>query len=185
MDTRVGRARGRIGRSRRESTGVELRARPTPSRIDRSRQESTGVEFAGVGRSTRRQRLRGGTESTLGWLGAQLDSCRFLSTPVDSARVSPHPSNPIPVDSRRLGTAARRLLGRPRKNSTSRKIVCQVSVKPASKKRQKKRRPQEAASLCDKMTILTSESASARYCGSPRRSGHPGDRADPSRIRRW
>ena len=40
-------------------------------RIDRSRQESTGVEFARAERSARGQRLRGGSESTLGRPGVR------------------------------------------------------------------------------------------------------------------
>ena len=162
----------REGTNRQESTGID-RSRVCPCGARRTRATAQGRDRVDSGVARRATRL----------LSIPVDSCRFGScfAPPRQTRLLS-----IPVDSRRLGTAARRLLGRPRKNSTSREIVCQVSVKPASKKTsKKKRRPQEAASLCDKMTILTSESASARYCGSPRRSGHPGDRADPSRIRRW
>ena len=42
-------------------------------RIDRSRQESTGVEFARAERGARGQRLRGGTESALGLKSVVVD----------------------------------------------------------------------------------------------------------------
>ena len=69
--------------SRRLGTGAArrdegVRAGPRASgaacvrrRIDRSRQESTGVEFARAERSARGQRLRGGSESTLGRPGVR------------------------------------------------------------------------------------------------------------------
>ena len=62
---------GGSARRGRASGAACVRAACVRRRIDRSRQESTGVEFARAERSARGQRLRGGSESTLGRPGVR------------------------------------------------------------------------------------------------------------------
>ena len=64
----VGRNTSRIDRSRQESTGVELRAEPPQSRLGPAPEPLPSCASLRTGK---------------------LDSCRFLSTPVDSARGRP------------------------------------------------------------------------------------------------
>ena len=182
MNTRVGRARGRIGRSRQESNCAPGRPRAESTGVDRNRQESSlpmrSEAHEGNGSGAGPSRLWDGSARN----STPVDSCRLLSIRLVFRPTTAIRLLSIPVDSalRPDGYSAD-----PVRIAHRGKSCVKSPSNRHQKKRQKKRRPQEAASLCDKMTILTSESASARYCGSPRRSGHPGDRADPSRIRRW